>query len=339
MEETAPKKLKLGVVGLGWVAQIFHLPILKRLEDVEIVAICDRDKSKAKIIGDRFGINRIYTDYQQMIAEGNIDAVDVCTSTDTHLPVTLTALEAGKDVFVEKPIARRYDEAVKIVEAAKSHKRKLMVGMNNRFRPDMMILKSFLEKGEIGKVFYVKAGWLKKISSDNRWMTQKEKSGGGVFIDLGIALLDLVLWMLNFPPVIRVNAKMYMHKTKNVEDSCVVFLEIKYGTTLTLETSWSFQSAQDFFYCDIFGSDGSSMINPLRIHKQLHGNLVNVSPVKMESPVHILRKSYENELRHFVGAARGLHQIVSTGDEAVQRMAVVEAIYQSALKGREIRLR
>ena len=338
MEGTHPKKLKLGVIGLGWVAQIFHLPILKRLEDVEIVALCDREKSRAKMIGERFGVEHIYTDYQQMIEQAGVDAVDICTSTDSHLQVTMAALEAGKDVFVEKPIARHYDEAVKMTEAAKTHKRKLMVGMNNRFRPDMMILKSFVEKGEIGKVFYVKAGWLKKLSSDNRWMTQKEKSGGGVFIDLGIALLDLVLWTLNFPPVIWVNAKMYMHKTKHVEDSCVVFIEMKYGTTLTIETSWSFQAAHDFFYCDIFGSEGSTMINPLRIHNQLHGNLVNVTPVKVETPLHIFRKSYENELKHFVGAARGLHPVVSTGDEAVQRMKVVEAIYKSASKGREIRL-
>ena len=338
MEDTKPKKIKLGLVGLGWVAQIFHLPILKRLDDVDIVAICDRDKSKAKIISEKFGIYKVYTDYQQMLQQEEIDVIDICTTTDTHLPVAVAALEAGKDVFVEKPIARHSTEAVKIVEVAKTHKCKLMVGMNNRFRPDIMILKSFIEKGEIGKVFYVKAGWLKKISNDNRWITQKEKSGGGVFIDLGLVLLDLVLWMLNFPPVIGVKSKMYMHKTKNVEDSCIVFVEVKYGTTFIIETSWSFQSANDFFYCDIFGSEGSSVINPLRIHKQLHGNLVNVTPVKTETPIHILRKSYENELKHFIGAARGLHPVISTGDEAVQRMKIVEAIYQSALKGKEIRL-
>ncbi|TLY27642.1 MAG: Gfo/Idh/MocA family oxidoreductase [Ignavibacteria bacterium] len=301
--------------------------------------MCDRDKSRAKMIAERFGFTRYYSDYQQMLAKEDLAAIDVCTTTDAHLPITLAALAAGKDVFVEKPIARRYDEAVQMAEAAKQAKRKLMVGMNNRFRPDTMILKSFVEKGELGKIFYAKAGWLRKLSTTNPWITQKDKSGGGVFLDLGIVMLDLVLWMLGFPPVERVTAKMYMQKTKSVEDSSIAFIEMKYGASITLEVSWSFQALEDYFYCDFFGSDGSAKINPLRIHKQLHGNLVNVTPAKIESPANLYKKSYENELKHFVGAARGLHQIISTGEEAVQRMKAVEAIYQSAQKGKEIVLK
>ena len=329
-------KLRIGVVGLGWVSQVFHLPILSRFEDAEIVAVCDRDKSRARMIAERFGFSRHYSDYQQMLEKEDLAAIDVCTTTDAHLPITLAALQAGKDVFVEKPIARRYSEAIQMAEAAKAAKRNLMVGMNNRFRPDTMILKSFIEKGELGKIFYAKAGWLKKLSTGNPWITQKDKSGGGVFLDLGIVMLDMVLWMLGFPPVERVTAKMYMHKTKSVEDSCVVFIEMKYGTSIVLEVSWSFQAAEDYFFCDFFGSEGSAKINPLRIHKQLHGSLVNVTPAKLETPANLYKRSYENELKHFVGAARGLHQVISTGDEAVQRMKIVDAIYLSAQKGKEI---
>ena len=329
-------KIRLGIVGLGWVSQIFHLPILKKLDDVEIVAVCDRDKTRAKMIADRFGVTKVYTDYQQMLANEELDVVDICTSTDMHLPIAIASLEAGKDVFIEKPIARHYSEAFQIAEAAKQSKRKLMVGMNNRFRSDTMILKSFIEKGEIGKIFYVKAGWLNKLMGDKKWITQRDRAGGGVFLDLGIVMLDLILWLLNFPQVVRVNAKMYMHKTKSVEDSCIVFIEMKYGTSLMMETSWSFPSADDYFYCDLFGTEGSAMINPLRIHKQLHGNLVNVSPAKVETPLNLFKKSYENELKHFIGAARGLHPVISTGDEAVHRMKIVEAVYESAMKGKEI---
>lgn len=330
------QKLKVGIVGLGWVSQIFHLPILSRMEDVEIVAVCDKDKSRSKMIADKFNVPRAYTDYQQMLAKEEIEVVDVCTSTDTHLPITMAALEAGRDVFVEKPIARRYLEAVQMADAAKQFKKKVMVGMNNRFRPDTMILKSFVEKGEIGKIFYVKAGWLKRITPDNKWITQKDKSGGGVMLDLGIVMLDLILWLLGFPPVQRVNSKMYMHKTKSVEDTAIVTLEMKYGITLVMESSWSFHCAEDYFYCNLYGSEGSAMINPLRIYKQLHGNLVNLTPVRVDNPLNILKKSYENELKHFIGAARGLHTVISTGEEAVQRMKVVEAIYKSAKIGKEV---
>jgi predicted dehydrogenase len=330
------EKLRLGVVGLGWVAQVFHLPILTKLDDVEIVAVCDKDKARARMIAEKFGIKRFYSDHEQMLSKEELQAIDVCTSTDSHLPVTVASLQTGKDVFVEKPIARKYDEAVKMAETAKTYKRKLMVGMNNRFRPDTMILKSFVENNELGKIFYVKAGWLKKFSKINPWITQKDKAGGGVILDLGIVMLDLVLWMLGFPQVSRVNAKMYRHKTKSVEDSCIAFIEMKYGLSAIIETSWSLQTNDDFFYCNLFGTEGSAMINPLKINKQLHGNLVNVTPAKSDTPQNMYRKSYENELKHFIGAARGVHPVISTGDEAVQRMKIVEALYQSAAKGKEI---
>src|ERR1041384_8823811 len=105
------EKLRVGIVGLGWVSQVFHLPILSKLEDVEIVAVCDRDKSRAKMIAEKFGYTRHYNDYQQMLAKEDLAAIDVCTSTDAHLPITLASLQAGKDVFVQKPHARRHGQA------------------------------------------------------------------------------------------------------------------------------------------------------------------------------------------------------------------------------------
>ena len=141
-----------------------------------------------------------------MLANEGLHAVIVATSTDAHRDATLAALQAGCDVLVEKPIARRYSEAVEMADAAREAKRKLMVGMNHRFRPDTMLLKSFIEGKELGKVFYTKCGWLRKRSSDSAWVTQKEKSGGGVFVDLGIPMLDLAFWLMGYPEVRRVSA-------------------------------------------------------------------------------------------------------------------------------------
>ena len=333
------EKLKIGVIGLGWVSQIFHLPTLKKLGDVEITAICDRDKSKAKYIGEKFGIGKIYTDYEDMLSKEDLNAVDICTPTDSHKNISIAALQKGLDVFVEKPIARHYAEALEISETAIKSKRKLMVGMNNRFRPDMMMLKSIIEAGELGNIFYAKAGWIKKLSSINPWLTQKDKAGGGVFLDLGLVTLDTLLWALNFPKIRRVNAVTYNHSTKSVEDSCITFFETENNATLILEVSWSFQTVTDSFYCDIFGTKGSSNLNPLRINKLISGNIVSVSPTKLETQQNISKKSYENELKHFVGAAKGLHPIISTAGEAVQRMKVVEAVYKSAKLKKEVVLK
>ncbi|HLP17503.1 MAG TPA: Gfo/Idh/MocA family oxidoreductase [Bacteroidota bacterium] len=329
-------KVRIGLVGLGWIAQVYHLPILSAMQDVEIVAVCDSGKGRARGIADKYGVRHYYTDYQKMLKEIQLDAVDICTPTDSHKELAVAALEAGCDVFVEKPIARKYDEAVVIADAVKRTKRNLMVGMNNRFRPDAMFLRSFIESNEIGKVYYVKAGWLKKPLPEHAWLRTKSISGGGVFIDLGIVMLDLALWMTGYPQVSRVNAVNYSLKNSAVEDSSAVFLSMKNGATIMIEVSWSFMIENELHYCNIYGEQGSGKINPLRMHKEMHGGVVDVTPEKMDAPQRMLKRSFENELKHFIGAVRGHHAIISTSEEAVLRMKIVDAVYKSAARQKEI---
>ncbi|MFA5833014.1 MAG: Gfo/Idh/MocA family oxidoreductase [Bacteroidota bacterium] len=329
------EKARIGIVGLGWIAQVFHLPILSKLPDVEIACVCDRDKNRARAIAEKYGIKHFYTDYQEMLKNEDLHAVDICTSTDVHKEVSIASLETKCDVFVEKPIARKLTEAIAIAESAKKNKRKIMVGMNHRFRPDTMMLRSFIENSELGKIFYAKAGWLKKPSSEGTWFSQKEMSGGGVILDMGIVMLDLAMWMTGYPEVSRVNAMNYSHKTK-VEDSSVAYITMKNGTTITIEVSWNFHIENELYYCNIYGEQGSGKINPLTIHKEMHGSVVNVTPLKTDTSQNALKKSYENELKHFVGSVRGIHPVISTAQEAVLRMKIVDAIYTSAVKGKEI---
>jgi predicted dehydrogenase len=331
-------KVRLGVVGVGWAAQVIHLPILMKHPESQVVAICDKDKAKVRLVGEKFGIARQYTDVDEMLAENSLDAILVCTSTDAHRDVAVAALRAGKDVFVEKPIARRYQEALDMVSAAKESRRKLMVGMNHRFRPDTMILKSFIEGKELGKIFYTRVGWLRRHNLDRAWLTQKEKSGGGAFIDLGIVMLDMALWMMGYPEVVRLGANHYQHRTKQVEDTSVVHITLKSGAVVNIEVSWSMCLKDDLYYCYVHGSEGSASLSPLTINKELHGNLVNLAPAKLDSPQQLFKRSYENELKHFLGAVKDIHPVVSTGDEAVQRMRIVDAVYRSAKRGKEVTL-
>lgn len=333
------ERARIGIVGLGTIAQTIHLPILSKLHDAEIVAVCDLDRAKAEFVAKKYNIRRYYSDFDEMLKrEEEIVGIDICTATNAHRDAALAGLAAKKDLLVEKPLARTQKEALEIVTATKKHGRKLMVGMNNRFRPDSMILKSFIEENELGKVYYSKAGWLRKLSVANPWLTRKEKSGGGVVLDLGIVMFDLAFWMMGYPEVKEVLAANYSHNTKGVEDSSVVFIRMKNESTITVESSWSFESDQDFFYCDVFGTEGSGSLNPFRILKKMHGSLVNVAPVSHETPQTLYRKSYENELRHWIGALRGLHPVISTGEEAVHRMKIVDAIYKSAKSGKSTRL-
>jgi predicted dehydrogenase len=333
------EKVKLALLGCGNIGQVVHLPILQKMNDVEIVAVVDPDRRKAQAVADRHGINGAFTTLDDLLnssaAEG-LQAVDICSPTDSHKPLAIASLAAGLDVLVEKPIARTYKEAVEMVEASRKYGRKLMVGMNNRFRPDTMILKTFIENKELGKIYYIKSGWLKQQSSTSPWQIQRDKSGGGVFLDMGIVMLDMALWLLNYPEVLSVNASAYHQKTRNVEDSAAVFARLANDVTLTIEVSWTFHREGDFFYCNVFGDNGSAFINPLKVLKDVHGSLVNLTPAKTQTPVSLYKKSYENEIRHFVNTVKEIVPLISSGEEAAKRMRVVEAIYQSAAKKREI---
>jgi predicted dehydrogenase len=331
------KKVRIGIAGLGSVAQTIHLPLLCKFPDVEIVAVCDLDRAKAQFVADKFKVRRYYNNYEKMLViEQDLDGIVISTPTILHKDMAIAALEEKNNLLVEKPLARTSLEAEEIAAAAKKYHQSLMVGMNNRFRPDAMILKSFIEDNALGELFYAKAGWFKKLNTESAWLTKRTQSGGGVVVDLGIVMLDLAFWMMGYPAVQEVTATNYSHHTKDVEDSSIVLLKMKNGSTLTIEASWSFESTSDFFYCDCFGTEGSGSLNPFRIIKRMHGNLVNVAPASTETPQSLYRKSYENELKHWIGSLRGLHTVISTGDEAVQRMKIVDIIYKSAKRGKAV---
>jgi predicted dehydrogenase len=237
---------------------------------------------------------------------------------------------------VEKPLARDYNEAADITEVQKKSGKKLMVGMNNRFRPDIMMQESFISAGELGEIFYLKTGFLKKRSTIENWSVKKEEAGGGVFIDLGIVMLDIALWLMKFPRIKSLTAVNYHHSFKDVEDSSFVLLRFANNSTLTIEVSWTLHREDDLFYCNVYGKEGSAGINPLKIYKHMHNTLVNVTPLKMEKPANIFKRSYEYELSHFINCVRNDTPNLCDGLEALDRMKIVDAVYKSAKTGKEV---
>lgn len=330
-------KVKLGIVGLGGIAQVVHLPTLSKMDDVEITAVCDSELSKARNIASKYGVKRYYKDADKMLDENpELSAVIIATQTNMHKDIAKICLEADKDVLIEKPIARNYKEAKSIVDTAKRKNRKIMVAMNNRFRNDMMMQRTFIKAKEIGEIFYVKTGWIKPQSSDQKWIVQKDKSGGGVFLDNGIVMLDLGMWIMGFPEIKSVTASNYSHNTSSVEDSSIAVIKFKNNSVLTIEVSWSLLRDGELFYCNVYGKEGSSSINPFKIFKRMEGNLYNITPKKLVLPSNIFKKSYEYELKHFVNAVKGEINLISTGEDALKVMEAVDAIYSSAKKDREI---
>ncbi|NJD21421.1 MAG: Gfo/Idh/MocA family oxidoreductase [Melioribacter sp.] len=332
------EKTKVAVIGLGGIAQLVHLPILSKLMNVQISAVVDRNKNQLNSVGDIFKIENRYTDHKEMLDKEDIDAVIIATPTNTHLDIALDCLKANKHILIEKPIARSVSEAKQINTASKKYKKQVMVGMNLRYRPDAMLMKSLVNSGELGDIFYIRCGWLRKQSSEQKWFINKSQSGGGVIIDLGILILDLALWILNDKKMKSVSVQKFNHNTKDVEDSAIGLVRFDDDRVISFEVSWGLHSEWDKFHLAAFGTEGTAHLNPLRAYKRMESSHIDYTVANQANQTNLFKKSYENELKHFIGVVRENTPVISTGDDAVSLMILLEALYKSAKLRKEVNL-
>lgn len=330
-------RTKVAVIGLGGIAQLVHLPILSKFKDVEIAAVAEINKNRLNAVADKFNISQRFQDYTKMLDQVETDAVIIATPTSTHLKVAADCIPKQKFLFIEKPIARIYSEAKTINELAKKYKCKVMVGMNQRFRPDAMLLKSLVTTNELGDLFFVKCGWARKQSSHEKWMLKKSESGGGVLLDLGIVILDLALWILDYPQIETVSAQYFFHNTKEVEDSAVIFIRCKNSTVINLEVSWTLYSEKQKLSLVTYGTKGIALLNPLRAYKRINEEYIDYSLSNIKDDKNLFKRSYENELKHFIGGVRGIHPFLCTSEDAVLRMSIMDLIYKSAQSESEVK--
>lgn len=199
-------RLRVGIVGIG--VGLLHLEGYQALDnEVDVVAICDLDETRITKIGAEYGVPQRYTDYNKLFTSGEVDAVSICLPNSLHAPASIAALEAGLHVLCEKPIAEKAASAQKIVEAAAKAPGKFMVCYNRRYRPDVAWMKSAVDQGLLGHVYQIKAGWVREtgIPAKTGWFITKAIAGGGPLIDLGVHVLDLALWMLDYPKPLTVS--------------------------------------------------------------------------------------------------------------------------------------
>lgn len=331
------EKARIGVIGLGGVAQLVHLPNLNKINNAEISAVAEVKQSRLNAVADKFGVKNRFKDYREMLEKADLDAVIISTPTSTHKDIALDCISAEKDILIEKPMARSYTEAKVIVDAARKNKVKLMVGMNLRFRPDTMLLRSLINSGEIGSPYYVRVSWIRRQSSSEKWFTKKEESGGGVIIDLGIHLIDLSFWLLGYPEVDSISTKNFYHNTRSVEDTSISFIKCKNSSVISLESSWSLPVEKDYFNLSIYGTKGSYSSTPFRLYKKMEENYIDLTPSQSDNPAVLFKKSYMNELKSFIGAVKGLNPVFSPGEESMERMKIIEAMYKSASENVEVK--
>jgi predicted dehydrogenase len=330
--------VRIGVVGAGAIAQLTHLPLLSRMRGAKLVAVCDNDRAKARALADRFDIDDTYNDIEDLLESGDLQAIVVATPNHLHEPHVLSALAAGLDVLCERPVAMSARGVERIINAAERAKRKVLVANNYRFRSDVQALAAFLRGGELGTLSGIRAGAYHFRRGEQGWRLRRAEAGGGAFFDYGVPLLDLALWLADFPDAERVVAHMDRPVGKNaVEDAMLVQLTCAGGVSFNFDVMSDYVGEEERWWFETISTRGSARLAPLRVVKELHGRPTDVSPRGAAARESAFIQSYRAELAHFLAVLVGDAEYEPPTDQ-VTLHRVVEAIYKSADEGKEIRL-
>ncbi|MBR4957547.1 MAG: Gfo/Idh/MocA family oxidoreductase, partial [Lentisphaeria bacterium] len=255
------EKVKIGVIGCGTIGSV-HTNAYAKVENAEVVALCDilpdRLAEKAKL----HNVAKTYTDYNQLLADPEIEAVSVCVPNNMHAPIAIAALNAGKHVMLEKPMTLNQDLARDIIAARDASGKQLQMGMVWRQKEEAELVKEAIESGRLGEIYQIRVKLIRRrgIPGLGGWFTTKACSGGGGLIDIAVHFLDLVMWASdNWNPT-RVSAKVYskfgspikdyhyvsmwagppkMDGTFDVDDYAAGFIRFGKKLTLSFEVAWA----------------------------------------------------------------------------------------------------
>lgn len=355
------EKLKIGIVGCGGIANGKHLPAIKRNGKFEIIAFCDIDSKKAKKAKEEFGTPkaRVYTDYKELVKEQELDAVYVLTPNKSHAAISIAAMEAGKHVMCEKPMAKTYEEAKGMVEAAKKTGKILTIGYQNRYRTDSTYLKRACVNGDLGEVYYSRAHAVRRRAVPT-WgvFLNEEEQGGGPLIDIGTHALDLTMWMMDNYEVESVTGSVYRKladqkeqgnafgewdtKKFTVEDSAFGFIKMKNGATIHLEASWALNTLEvDEAKVSLCGTKaGADMKDGLRINRVQYNKQCIEKPDLASGGVAFFEGQSETESdieqRVFYNAVIKGEELVVKPEQALAVTRILEAVYEAGRTGKTV---
>jgi len=263
----------------------------------------------------------------------------ICTPNHLHEIHVTSALSAGVHVLCERPLALTVPGVERALAASEKSGKRVMVGMNHRFRSDVQAVRGFLAGGDLGGLQAVRAGWYTFQPSRGMlgWRLRREQAGGGAVLDLGLPLIDLGLWLSGWPAPKRISAHLTRAAKDGVEDMGSALIVCENGVSLTIDVSWRHLGEGERFWFDIVGSKGSAMIQPLRIFKEQHGQAVDVTPTGATGRETPFTQSYRAEWMYFLAVIKGDVNAPPPRDQlALQR--VLDAIYRSSEEGRDVLL-
>ncbi|MGJ6186609.1 Gfo/Idh/MocA family protein [Listeria monocytogenes] len=353
--------LKVGIIGCGGIANGKHMPSLLKAEKAEMVAFCDIVLEKAEAAAKEFGSENasVYTSYIELLQDKSIDVIHVCTPNISHAEISIAAMEAGKHVMCEKPMAKTTEEAKSMIEAANRTGKKLTIGYQNRFRKDSDYLHQVCENGELGDIYYAKAKAIRRRAVPT-WgvFLDEEAQGGGPLIDIGTHALDLTLWMMdNYKPKYVVgNSYHKLAKKENaanawgswdpnkftVEDSAFGFITMENGATIVLEASWALNTLDvGEARTSLSGIEGGAdMEDGLRINGEAHSQMYEKKIQLEAGGVDFYDGTGDDpaliEAEQWLEAIEKNTDPVVKPEQALVVTQILEAIYESSKTGQPV---
>ncbi|MAE65884.1 MAG: oxidoreductase [Phycisphaeraceae bacterium] len=347
--------LKVGVIGVGGIART-HMPGWAASEEAEVVGGCDVNQDVLGQWGDEHGVKRLVTDPADLFSDPDLDIIDVCTPHALHAPFSIGALDAGKHVICEKPLAVKPDEIRQMIAARDRSGKLLMTAQHFRFSGTSKALKAEIETGALGNVYHARNWMLRRAAAPNTpGFVVKAQAGGGPCIDIGVHILDLTLWMMGHPTPVAVSGVARNEIARqdgsfsiwagpltdqyDVEDFACAFVRFDNGATLILEVSWMLHHPAphtEDMQMWLYGTDGGCQWPDCRFYRtsfptrQFHDSRLMRTKDALEP--------HAQECFEFADAVRDGAPSPVPPEQSLQVMTILDAIYRSQESGREIRL-
>ncbi|MED1725652.1 Gfo/Idh/MocA family oxidoreductase [Brevibacillus parabrevis] len=349
------EKVKVAVIGAGSISDM-HLQSYQQNERVQLHAVVDFNEARAKEKAEKYQAATYYSNIEAALADPQIDAVSICTWNNTHADLAISALDAGKHVLLEKPLSTSVESALRIEEAVKRSGKLLQVGFVRRYDTNAQLLKQFIDAGDLGEIYYAKASCLRRLGNPGGWFADKERSGGGPLIDLGVHVIDLCWYMMGCPKVATVSGNTYnklgnranvkhlsFYKAadydpgKNtVEDMANALIRFENGASLFVDVSYTLHAKKEELSVKLYGDKGGAEVEPeLSIIAEKHDTILNVTP-QMDKLSFDFKQGFQNEIDHFIAYIVGEKETLSPVAHGVEMMKILCGIYESAQTGREV---
>lgn len=347
--------IRIGVIGVGQIGKA-HLDRYNKIDAADIVAVADIDDAEARRVSERFDIPHVYSDFRKLLARDDIEAVDVCLHNNLHMPVTVAALEAGKHVYCEKPMAGAYCDAEVTYRAAAELDLKLSIQLRTLFTIETKAAKSLIDRGLLGHLYHARSMGFRRRGRPfvdgygSPAFVQKRNAAGGALYDMGVYHIARMLYLLGNPDVLRISGKIYQETDMDaarrelsgydVEELGLGFVRLADGVTLDIIEAWAIHLDR-FEGSSIVGSQAGIRLDPFGYFRSVGGLDVDGTADldRFDWRLHNVREdgdAYDSPQHHWIAALQGRVPLMPTAELALATMLISEGIHLSDSLGREV---